>query len=81
MQCFTVKTSFNLTKQLLLWSFVIVISPRLLFPISKISLEPTEKDLKCFNDYETEMKCSFESDGLRNCSGYKLSITRNEGDL
>ncbi|XP_051743691.1 uncharacterized protein LOC127509187 isoform X14 [Ctenopharyngodon idella] len=43
--------------------------------------EPTEKDLKCFNDYEREMKCSFESDGLISCSGYKLSITRNEADV
>ncbi|XP_039543156.1 uncharacterized protein LOC120489955 [Pimephales promelas] len=40
--------------------------------------EPTEKDLKCFNDYETEMKCSFWFDGLINCSGYKLNI-RNSG--
>ncbi|XP_056091622.1 uncharacterized protein LOC130071037 [Rhinichthys klamathensis goyatoka] len=37
--------------------------------------EPTEKDLKCFNDYETEMKCSFWFDGLISCSGYKLNIT------
>ncbi|XP_051743690.1 uncharacterized protein LOC127509187 isoform X13 [Ctenopharyngodon idella] len=43
--------------------------------------EPTEKDLKCFNDYETEMKCSFESDGLISCFGYKLNITRNEADV
>nr|QAB32949.1 interleukin-4 receptor alpha-1 [Ctenopharyngodon idella] len=43
--------------------------------------EPTEKDLKCFNDYETEMKCSFESDGLISCSGYKLNITHNKPDV
>ncbi|CAM4347862.1 unnamed protein product [Leuciscus chuanchicus] len=38
--------------------------------------EPTEKDLKCFNDYETEMKCSLWFDGLISCSGYKLNITQ-----
>ncbi|XP_067238590.1 uncharacterized protein [Chanodichthys erythropterus] len=37
--------------------------------------EPTEKDLKCFNDFETEIKCSLESDGPTSCSGYKLNIT------
>ncbi|KAK7168105.1 hypothetical protein R3I94_002224 [Phoxinus phoxinus] len=38
--------------------------------------EPTETDLECFNDYETEMKCSFWFDGLKSCSGYKLNITQ-----
>ncbi|XP_077069488.1 uncharacterized protein LOC143722143 [Siphateles boraxobius] len=42
--------------------------------------EPTEKDLKCFNDYETEMKCSFWFDGLISCSGYKLNITQTVVD-
>ncbi|XP_016361392.1 uncharacterized protein LOC107703316 [Sinocyclocheilus anshuiensis] len=37
--------------------------------------EPTEEDLKCFNDYETEMKCSLSTDRLKSCSGYKLNIT------
>uniref|UniRef100_A0A672K614 Interleukin-4 receptor subunit alpha-like n=1 Tax=Sinocyclocheilus grahami TaxID=75366 RepID=A0A672K614_SINGR len=37
--------------------------------------EPTKEDLKCFNDYETEMKCSLSSDRLQSCSGYKLNIT------
>lgn len=64
-------------KQLLLWSFVIVISLHLLFSISKLSLELTEKDLQCFNDYETQMKCSFGTDGLKSCSEYKLNITRS----
>uniref|UniRef100_A0A673JXR4 Interleukin-4 receptor subunit alpha-like n=1 Tax=Sinocyclocheilus rhinocerous TaxID=307959 RepID=A0A673JXR4_9TELE len=36
---------------------------------------PTKEDLKCFNDYETEMKCSLSSDRLQSCSGYKLNIT------
>ncbi|XP_048049298.1 uncharacterized protein LOC125270099 [Megalobrama amblycephala] len=43
--------------------------------------EPTVKDLKCFNDFETEMKCSLESDGPISCSGYKLNITHTEADL
>uniref|UniRef100_A0A671SIH5 Uncharacterized protein n=1 Tax=Sinocyclocheilus anshuiensis TaxID=1608454 RepID=A0A671SIH5_9TELE len=34
--------------------------------------EPTEEDLKCFNDYETEMKCSLSTDRLKSCSGYKF---------
>ncbi|XP_067276673.1 uncharacterized protein [Pseudorasbora parva] len=37
--------------------------------------ESTKEDFECFNDYETEMKCSFMSDSLMNCSGYKLNIT------
>ncbi|KAK2916618.1 hypothetical protein Q8A67_000992 [Cirrhinus molitorella] len=37
--------------------------------------EPTKEDLKCFNDYETEMQCSLTTDGLKSCSGYKLNIT------
>ncbi|XP_048049286.1 uncharacterized protein LOC125270093 [Megalobrama amblycephala] len=40
--------------------------------------EPTEKDLECFNDFETEMKCSLS---LKSCSGYKLNITHAEADL
>ncbi|XP_067238585.1 uncharacterized protein [Chanodichthys erythropterus] len=43
--------------------------------------EPTVNDLKCFNDFETEMKCSLESDGPISCSGYKLNITHTEADL
>lgn len=39
------------------------------------TVEPTEEDLKCFNDYETEMKCSLSTDRLKSCSGYKLNIT------
>ncbi|KTF82764.1 hypothetical protein cypCar_00012277, partial [Cyprinus carpio] len=39
--------------------------------------EPTEEDLKCFNDYEKEMKCSLSTDRLKSCSGYKLNISRN----
>ncbi len=46
-----------------------------LFSIFKITIEPTEEDLKCFNDYETEMKCSLSTDRLKSCSGYKLNIT------
>ncbi|XDV12679.1 hypothetical protein PO909_001277 [Leuciscus waleckii] len=42
--------------------------------------EPTEKDLKCFNDYDTEMKCSLWFDGLISCSGYKLNITQTVVD-
>uniref|UniRef100_A0A8C1BB96 Interleukin-4 receptor alpha N-terminal domain-containing protein n=1 Tax=Cyprinus carpio carpio TaxID=630221 RepID=A0A8C1BB96_CYPCA len=42
-----------------------------LFLINK----PTKEDLKCFNDYETEMKCSLSSERLQNCSGHKLNIT------
>nr|ABS86038.1 IL-4RA-like protein 2 soluble form [Danio rerio]AEZ49866.1 soluble IL-4 receptor alpha isotype [Danio rerio] len=34
------------------------------------------KDLNCFNDYEAEMTCSFSSESLRNCSGYKLNVTQ-----
>uniref|UniRef100_A0A673MVB5 Uncharacterized protein n=1 Tax=Sinocyclocheilus rhinocerous TaxID=307959 RepID=A0A673MVB5_9TELE len=34
--------------------------------------EPTEEDLKCFNDYETEMKCSLSTDRLKSCCGYKF---------
>lgn len=41
----------------------------------KITVEPTKEDLKCFNDYETEMKCSLSSERLQNCSGHKLNIT------
>uniref|UniRef100_A0A8C1XQP7 Interleukin-4 receptor alpha N-terminal domain-containing protein n=1 Tax=Cyprinus carpio TaxID=7962 RepID=A0A8C1XQP7_CYPCA len=37
--------------------------------------EPTKEDLKCFNDYETEMKCSLSSERLQSCSGHKLNIT------
>ncbi|XP_067276671.1 uncharacterized protein [Pseudorasbora parva] len=42
--------------------------------------EPTNEDFKCFNDYETEMKCSFMSDSLMNCTEYKLNITHPELD-
>ncbi len=61
---------------LLLNHFTVVICdwshPVFYFPIT---VEPTEKDLKCFNDYETEMKCSLSTDRLKSCSGYKLNIT------
>ncbi|XP_059414574.1 uncharacterized protein LOC132149394 [Carassius carassius] len=40
-----------------------------------VCYEPTKEDLKCFNDYETEMKCSLYSERLQNCSGLKLDIT------
>ncbi|RXN10729.1 interleukin-4 receptor subunit alpha-like protein [Labeo rohita] len=39
------------------------------------STEPTMVDFKCFNDYETEMQCSFSTDRLKNCSEYMLNIT------
>lgn len=37
--------------------------------------EPTEEVLKCFNDYETEIKCSLSTDHLKSCSGYEVNIT------
>ncbi|XP_073674605.1 uncharacterized protein [Garra rufa] len=40
--------------------------------------EPIKEDLKCFNDYETEMQCSLSTERLKSCSGYKLDITRPE---
>lgn len=43
--------------------------------------EPTEEDLKCFNDYETEMKCSLSTDRLKSCSGYKLNITHTVSNM
>ncbi|TRZ04286.1 hypothetical protein DNTS_003235 [Danionella cerebrum] len=43
--------------------------------------ESTEKNLECFNDYETEIKCSFPSDSLTNCSGYKLQIVHPVGKM
>ncbi|XP_058625902.1 uncharacterized protein LOC131536802 [Onychostoma macrolepis] len=43
--------------------------------------EPTKEDLKCFNDYETEMKCSLSTDRLKSCSGYKLNITHTESNM
>uniref|UniRef100_A0A3B4DQA4 Fibronectin type-III domain-containing protein n=1 Tax=Pygocentrus nattereri TaxID=42514 RepID=A0A3B4DQA4_PYGNA len=35
--------------------------------------EPTESDLKCFNDYDAVMKCHMISDKLH-CPAYKLSV-------
>ncbi|KAK2916617.1 hypothetical protein Q8A67_000991 [Cirrhinus molitorella] len=40
--------------------------------------EPTKEDLKCFNDYETEMQCSLPAHHLKRCSGYKLNITHTK---
>ncbi|KAL7830649.1 hypothetical protein SRHO_G00317760 [Serrasalmus rhombeus] len=37
------------------------------------SYEPTESDLKCFNDYDAEMKCHMILDKLH-CPAYKLSV-------
>ncbi|KAL6457238.1 hypothetical protein MHYP_G00342010 [Metynnis hypsauchen] len=37
------------------------------------SYEPTVSDLKCFNDYDTEMKCHMISDKLH-CPAFKLSV-------
>ncbi|XP_050961598.1 uncharacterized protein LOC127162800 [Labeo rohita] len=42
--------------------------------------EPTNEDLKCFNDYETEMQCSLSNDRLKSCSEYKLNITQTAFD-
>ncbi|KAL7829792.1 hypothetical protein AOLI_G00306770 [Acnodon oligacanthus] len=39
------------------------------------SYEPTVSDLKCFNDYDTEMKCHMISDKLH-CPAYKLNVFR-----
>ncbi|XP_042575998.1 interleukin-4 receptor subunit alpha-like isoform X2 [Cyprinus carpio] len=43
--------------------------------------EPTEEDLKCFNDYEKEIKCSLSTDRLKSCSGYKLNVTQNVSNI
>lgn len=40
------------------------------------SLGPTEEDLTCFNDYETEVKCHLSSVSLTSCSEYKLNVTQ-----
>lgn len=37
--------------------------------------DPIE-DLNCLNDYDAEMTCSFPSESLRSCSGYKLNVTQ-----
>ncbi|XP_052406799.1 uncharacterized protein LOC127952417 isoform X2 [Carassius gibelio] len=47
------------------------------FICNGFSYEHTEENLKCFNDYDTEMKCSLSTDRLKSCSGYKLNITHN----
>ncbi|XP_051996034.1 uncharacterized protein LOC127653399 isoform X2 [Xyrauchen texanus] len=41
--------------------------------------EPAEDDLTCFNDYETEIKCSL-SYNLINCPEYKLNINHSVVD-
>ncbi|XP_073686955.1 uncharacterized protein [Garra rufa] len=41
------------------------------------ALHVNVEDLKCFNDYETEMQCSLSTDHLKICSGYKLNITHD----
>ncbi|KAI4892205.1 hypothetical protein NFI96_024091 [Prochilodus magdalenae] len=46
-----------------------------IYPILPAFSEPTESDLECFNDYDTEMKCYMNSDKAH-CSEYKLNITR-----
>uniref|UniRef100_A0A9J7ZXV1 Interleukin-4 receptor alpha N-terminal domain-containing protein n=3 Tax=Cyprinus carpio TaxID=7962 RepID=A0A9J7ZXV1_CYPCA len=63
--------------------FSTVFKCKIIFTLICIALcnEPTKEDLKCFNDYETEMKCSLSSDHLQNCSGYELNITHPVLDM
>ncbi|KAA0705443.1 hypothetical protein E1301_Tti016983 [Triplophysa tibetana] len=42
------------------------------------SLEPTETDLTCFNDYDEEMKCHLSSES---CSEYKLNVKHEPGGV
>lgn len=48
----------------------------LCYVIPTNSQEPTEKDIKCFNDYESKVKCQLSSDS---CSEYKLNVTHDIG--
>lgn len=71
--CFTSRTrkpiGYRMSSSLFLYQIILTL-------VCQALCDDPIKDLNCFNDYEAEMTCSFSSESLRNCSGYKLNVTQ-----
>nr|XP_055046052.1 uncharacterized protein LOC129431944 isoform X2 [Misgurnus anguillicaudatus] len=59
-----------------LWQIFMLLLHAVCYGSPVNSLGPTEEDLRCFNDYETEVKCHLSSVSLTSCSEYTLNVTQ-----